>query len=80
MQEPCSPAPDDTTSEPQVGNSLPGAPVTVPMSDGRFCRNQGGTVEYICIPPLIVQGVGIFYTLPTLKEVKNHVRRKSVHL
>ena len=26
--------------------------------------NQGGTVEYICIPPLIFQGVGIFYTLP----------------
>ena len=40
-----TPAGEDTTSEPQVRNALPGAPVTVPMSDGAS-RNQGGTVEY----------------------------------
>ena len=28
------------------GNAMPGAPVTASMSDGSFCRNQGGTVEY----------------------------------
>ena len=38
------------------------------MSDG-LRRNQGGTVEYICIPPLIsYQGMGIFYTFPKTKE------------
>ena len=52
-----------TTSEPMVGNSHPGAPVNASMS-GSVCCNQGGTVEYFCIPPLIFQGVGIFYTLP----------------
>ena len=56
-----TPAAADTTSELTVGNGCPGAPVTASMSDG-FCRNQGGTVEYFCIPPLIFQGVGIFYT------------------
>ena len=30
--------------------------------------NQGGTVEYFCIPPLIFQGVGIFYTFPAGRE------------
>ena len=30
----CTPADADTTSEPQVGNGLPGAPVTASMSDG----------------------------------------------
>ena len=45
------------------GNATPVAPVIEPMSDG-VSRNQGGTVEYFCIPPLILQGVGIFYTLP----------------
>ena len=34
-----------------------------PMSDG-FGRNQGGTVEYICIPPLIRSGVGFFVPIP----------------
>ena len=48
------------------GNAMPGAPVTASMSDGES-RNQGGTVEYICIPPLRVQGVGIFYTFPEVK-------------
>jgi len=58
-----TPAMRDTTSEPQVGNGLPGVPVTVPMSGSASC-NQGGTVEYICIPPLIFSGCGYFYTLP----------------
>ena len=40
------------------------------MSDG-LRRNQGGTVEYFCIPPLIVQGVGIFYTFPSIGEMQN---------
>ena len=40
----------DTTSEPQIGNGLPGVPVIVPMSDG-VCRNQGGTVEYFVSHP-----------------------------
>ncbi len=43
------------------------------MSDSFGC-NQGGTVEYICIPPLIFQGVGIFYTFSQYKRrKKNHV-------
>ena len=63
----CIAAGIDTTSEPQAGNGLPGTPVTASMSDG-VCRNQGGTVEYICIPPLIFQGVGIFYTSPQFKR------------
>ncbi len=41
-----TPAASATTSEPQVGNGPPGAPVTASMSDG-FGRNQGGTVEYM---------------------------------
>ena len=52
----------DTTSEPPVGNSRSGAPVTVPMS-GEAIRNQGGTVEYFCIPPLITSGGGYFLYL-----------------
>ena len=56
----------DTTSELPVGNSRTGAPVTVPMS-GEVIRNQGGTVEYFCIPPLIFSGGGYFlYLLPCL--------------
>ena len=46
----CNTAEDDTTSEPQIGNGLPGAPVIVPMSDGES-RNQGGTVEYFVSHP-----------------------------
>ena len=45
------------------GNAMPGAPVKASMSDG-LCRNQGGTVEYFCIPPLIFQGMGLFFTFP----------------
>ena len=56
----CTPALRPTTSELQTGNGLPGAPVIASMS-GRAICNQGGTVEYFCIPPLIFQGVGIFY-------------------
>ena len=58
----------DTTSEPPVGNSRSGAPVTVPMS-GEAIRNQGGTVEYFCIPPLILIGGWVFFIpSPILKE------------
>ena len=38
---------------------------------GSSGSNQGGTVEYICIPPLIFQGVGIFYTFPSTGEMQN---------
>ena len=62
MQGICNTAESDTTSELQIGNGLPGAPVTVPMSDG-YGRNQGGTVEYFCIPPLILSGDGYFLYL-----------------
>ena len=34
VQEACNPAGDDTTSELQIGNGLPGAPVNASMSDG----------------------------------------------
>ena len=76
----CIPEPCHTTSEPRVGNSPPGAPVTVLMSDG-FCRNQGGTVEYISYPtPDSFQGVGIFYTfLPNYQKEEN-TNGKQLHL
>ena len=45
-----NPAGGDTTSELWGRNAPPGAPVTVPMSDG-LCRNQGGTVEYFVSHP-----------------------------
>ena len=60
-------AADDTTSEPYGRNAIPGAPVKASMSGSESC-NQGGTVEYIRIPPLIFQGVGIFYTSPHIKR------------
>ena len=53
----CIRNPADTTSEPLTGNGQTGAPVKAPMSDGES-RNQGGTVEYSCIPPLIHSGGG----------------------
>ena len=53
----------DTTSEPPGGNARMGAPITASMSDGAS-RNQGGTVEYFCIPPLIRQGMGLFFAHP----------------
>ena len=69
VQGGCTPAGDDTTSEPQGRNALTGAPVKASMS-GSYQSNQGGTVEYclLCIPPLIFQGMGIFYTFPTSKR------------
>ena len=51
-----TPAETDTTSELQVGNGLPGAPVTVSMSGGHV-RNQGGTVEYALYPTPDSSGV-----------------------
>ena len=59
----CIRNPADTTSEPLTGNGQTGAPVKAPMSDGES-RNQGGTVEYICIPPLFRQGMGLFLCPP----------------
>ena len=59
----CNPAAVDTTSEPQAGNGLPGAPVIASMSDGPG-RNQGGTVEYCLYPTPDLSGAGIFYTFP----------------
>ena len=35
--------------------------------------NQGGTVEYFCIPPLIFRGWGIFYTLPNSRSAECRV-------
>ena len=69
----------DTTSEPFGGNAMPGAPVIASMSDSQGC-NQGGTVEYFCIPPLILSGVGLFLCLPQYKGGTTYGKRKSVHL
>ena len=41
-----TPAESDTTSEPQAGNALPGAPVIASTSGSAPRGNQGGTVEY----------------------------------
>ena len=62
----------DTTSEPQRRNALPGTPVTVSMSGGH-CPQPGWNRGILCIPPLIFQGVGIFYTFPQIKGGKNNV-------
>ena len=51
MQGICNPAAVDTTSEPQAGNGLPGAPVIASMSGFDFRSNQGGTVEYFVSHP-----------------------------
>ena len=78
-----TPAPGDTTSEPRVGNVPPGAPVTASMSGSAKAKQPGwnrGILLFYCIPPLILQGMGIFYAFPKLKGGKHHVRRKSVHL
>ena len=63
MQWLCIRKPADTTSEPPGRNARMGAPITAPMSDGES-RNQGGTVEYDCIPPLSFRGWGIFIPSP----------------
>ena len=72
----CIRNPADTTSEPLTGNGQTGAPVKAPMSDGES-RNQGGTVEYFCIPPLIFRGWGIFYTLPNTKGGKHYGKQEK---
>ena len=77
----CIAAGIDTTSEPQAGNGLPGTPVTASMSGGVQPQpgwNRG--ILLFCIPPLILQGMGIFYTFPNSKGGKNHVRRNLIHL
>ena len=50
VQEFRTPAENDTTSEPWVGNGPPGTPVKASMSDSASC-NQGGTVEYFVSHP-----------------------------
>ena len=59
-----NPAGKDTTSEPRVRKCHAGCARY--SANEWLCvqSNQGGTVEYICIPPLFRQGMGIFYTLP----------------
>ena len=76
------PASLHTASEPQARNGLPGAPVKASMSDGGFRRNQGGTVEYFCIPPLILFRGWVFF-IPFSRNHKGgkpNGKRKSVHL
>ena len=73
------PALPDTTSEPSVGNSRPGVPVTVPMS-GSLPLQPGWNRGILCIPPLIFRGWVFLYLLPYQKGGNRYVRRKSVHL
>ena len=57
----CTPAENDTTSEPQGRNALSGAPVIASMS-GFDSSKQPGWNRGIqtCIPPLTSQGEGFF--------------------
>lgn len=67
-----TPARMDTTSEPQAGNDLPGAPVNAPMSGSTVALQPGWNrgMNNI-IPPLILSGVGFFYYhTPNIKEGK----------
>ena len=59
-----TPAGTDTTSEPRVGNGLPGAPVIASMSGGD--QPQPGWNRGILLYPTpdFVQGVGIFIPSP----------------
>ena len=75
-----TPAETDTTSELQVGNGLPGAPVIASMSGSQRLQpgwNRGIRFLY---PTPDFQGVGIFYTLPHYKGGKTYGKRKPVHL
>jgi len=69
-----TPAGNDTTSEPQGRNALPGAPVKASMSGSRR-SNQGGTVEYCnyCIPPLIFFRGWVFF-IPSPMPGKNKMQ------
>ena len=58
-----NPAVTDTTSEPQIGNSLPGTPVKASMSDGNFAVTRVEPWNTFVSHPCF-SGVGIFYTLP----------------
>ena len=71
----CIPAFYDTTSEPQVGNSLPGMPVIASMSGSasRATRVEPWNTYIICIPPLIMSGAGCIFLLPKCPLTK---RRK----
>ena len=61
-----TPAAGVTTSEPQAGNGLPGAPVTASMSGSAVQGNQGGTVEYcfLLYPTPDSSGDGLFFYPP----------------
>ena len=62
----------DTTSELQVGNVLPGTPVTVSMS-GRHSPQPGWNRGILCIPPLILVRVWVFFIpSPTSKKGGNN--------
>ena len=45
------------------GNAMPGAPVKASMSGFGFPKQPGWNrgIQFICIPPLFLQGVGFFY-------------------
>ena len=82
LKDRCIPASYHTASEPQERNSLPGAPVKASMSGFAPQSNQGGTVEYFCIPPLIPFRGWVFF-IPFSRIKKGGTRngkRKPVHL
>ena len=63
----CFPAPNDTTSEPQVGNSLPGAPVNASMSGSVFSEQPGwnrGILQLLYPTPDLSGGGYFLYLLP----------------
>ena len=77
----CNTAEGDTTSEPRGRNAPPGAPVKASMSGSQWLQPGWNRGIRIRIPPLIFQGVGIFYTfLPNQKGGIPNGKRKSVHL
>ena len=83
LQGSCNPAGVDTTSEPWVGNGPPVAPVNAPMSGGGIAATRVEPWNDLFIPPLHVQGVGIFYTFPKFKSFSwryFYGKREPVHL
>ena len=70
----------DTTSEPWVGNSPPGAPVNASMS-GSFRATRVEPWNTLYPTPDDSQGMGIFlYLSPNQKGGKHYGKRKPVHL
>ena len=70
--------PQDTTSEPSVGNSRSGAPVKASMSGGILPQPGWNRGMYVHPTPEF-SGVGFFYSAPNIKEVKTNGKRKPVH-